>query len=170
MEVEYKETLTLEEFFELSTLVNNSKTYFLDRQFGEVELWGTFRKFANKYLKLQQIVTSKWFDILITAVVLLNSAVVIINETSDDYNYWDVIDEVLSYAYYLEFLMKIVGLGVLGYFQDSWNQFDFGMLLISLFSTIFFDNLRVFKNIRSARATRLLRLAKVIFIQCCLKG
>ena len=42
-------------------------------------------------------------------------------------------DEICFYLYVLEFILKIIGLGIIKYFGDSWNQFDFGMIIVSIF-------------------------------------
>jgi hypothetical protein len=48
----------------------------------------------------------------------------------------DTIDSVCLYIYIAEVVLKWIGLGIEKYYEDEWNQFDFVMVLISLFSNL----------------------------------
>lgn len=61
----------------------------------------------------------------------------------------------------MEFAMKAVGLGIEKYFNDNWNCFDFGMMLVSLLSVILSNTFSFMKTAKSAKSTRLLRLLKI---------
>ena len=66
-------------------------------------------------------------------VVLINScciiaSIVIANQNILDI--FDMIDSIISYIYIIEFVIKIVGLGIEKYFEDNWNIFDFIMILV----------------------------------------
>ena len=100
---------------------------------------------------------------LMLIIVLINSIIVIIGfidsneargELYDTIDYWFII------VYIIEFLLKIVGLGIFGYFRDNWNKLDFILIIISLSTDFAFTMLRVLRNARAAKASRITRLVR----------
>ena len=107
--------------------------------------------------------THSVFEMLMLTIVLINSIIVIIGfidsneargELYDTIDYWFIV------VYILEFLMKIVGLGIFGYFRDNWNKLDFVLIIISLSTDFAFTMLRVLRNARAAKASRITRLVR----------
>ena len=69
-----------------------------------------------------------------------------------------VFDEVIKYIFIAEAVIKIIGLGIRGYFSDNWNRFDFFLVIL----TIAVDTaLRSLRLLRSAKAGRIARLGKL---------
>ena len=96
-------------------------------------------------------------------IVLINTVVVIIgfidsNEARGEI--YDAIDYWFIVVYIIEFLMKIIGLGIFGYFRDNWNKLDFTLIIISLSTDFAFTMLRVLRNARAAKASRITRLVR----------
>ena len=88
-------------------------------------------------LKLFDLVNSQGFERLTISVILLNVAVMACH-------YYGIDDNALHAAlyhgathaitdfFYLEFVLKLVALGVAGYFGEAWNRFDFLLVCTSL--------------------------------------
>lgn len=78
----------------------------------------------------------------------------------------DTIDIVFLLIYSAEALAKILSLGVYTYFNDSWNTFDFCLIVISLFFQVFiFETLPIGLIRTASRITRyrkIFRLAKAM--------
>lgn len=58
-------------------------------------------------------------------ILIINTAAIITNmviENEKIIAILDIIDTICLVLYIIEFLLKIVGLGILKYFEDSWNQ------------------------------------------------
>jgi Ion transport protein len=100
---------------------------------------------------------------LMLIIVLVNSIIVIIGfidsneargELYDTIDYWFIV------VYILEFIIKIIGLGIFGYFRDNWNKLDFVLIIISLSTDFAFTMLRVLRNARAAKASRITRLVR----------
>ena len=64
--------------------------------------------------------------------------------------------------YIFEFTFKVIGLGIIKYFKDAWNKFDYGMIIVSFFG-IFLQNLSsILKgSATSVQSSKLLKLAKL---------
>lgn len=57
---------------------------------------------------------------------------------------FDRIDDYCLYFYILEFSIKLIGLGVEKYWEDDWNRFDLGMIILSVASNLLYGILTVF--------------------------
>jgi len=57
---------------------------------------------------------------------------------------FDRIDDYCLYFYILEFSIKLIGLGVEKYWEDDWNRFDIGMIILSVASDLLYGILTVF--------------------------
>lgn len=76
--------------------------------------------------------------------------------TDDDLlNTLDELDNILVYIYTAEIFIKILGMGITGYFKDTWNVSDFILTIISIGTNIALSFTRV------AKATRLVRGLRV---------
>ena len=83
------------------------------------------------------LVTSKQFDIFITAVIILNILVMAIDfhhieEYPGYYGFYTGALMLFGNVYYAECILKILGLGFSSYFRDGWNRFDFFLVTTSL--------------------------------------
>jgi hypothetical protein len=77
----------------------------------------------------------------------------------------EVCNQIFTWLFVLEFMLKVIAWGVRQYFVDSWNQFDFAVTFLSLlgeiFTTISIDLNFNFTIIRGMRVFRLLRLVRI---------
>ncbi|XP_065204837.1 voltage-dependent T-type calcium channel subunit alpha-1H-like isoform X2 [Planococcus citri] len=131
----------------------------------------------GKYrLLVHNVVTSKYFDLAIAAVIGLN----VITMAMEFY----MMPKALTYAlkifnyfftavFVLESLMKLVALGIMLYVKDRWNLLDVGIVILSIVgialeeveSKIIPINptiIRVMRVMRIARVLKLLKMAKGI--------
>ena len=83
-----------------------------------------------------------------------------IDQNDDRQSIYDEIDYYFVIVYLLEFVMKVVALGILGYFRDNWNKMDFGLIVISLSTDFAFSMFKVLRNARTVKATRIVRINK----------
>jgi hypothetical protein len=69
------------------------------------------------------------------------------------------IDNWLNWVYLSEFIIKVIGIGILNYFRDYWNCFDF-LLLIICFGT---DSAlaAIMKNAKTAKSAKLVKFTKI---------
>ena len=71
-------------------------------------------------------------------ILILNTIILILSYVDDDpekMEVYDEIDDFCLYFYIAEFCLKIIGLGIIKYFDDNWNIFDFAMIIFSLFAS-----------------------------------
>ncbi|XP_017482708.1 PREDICTED: voltage-dependent T-type calcium channel subunit alpha-1H-like [Rhagoletis zephyria] len=125
---------------------------------------------------VHNVVTSKYFDLAIAAVIGLN----VVTMAMEYYG----MDEALVYTlkvfnyfftavFILEASMKVLALGWQLYLKDSWNQLDVGIVLLSVIGIVLEDwgtrrflinptIMRVMRVLRIARVLKLLKMAKGI--------
>lgn len=70
-------------------------------------------------------------------------------------------DMIFFCIYALEVIVKIISYGVDEYFQDSWNSFDFFLVIFQLVFDYILYNILSQTLIQSFKANRLLKLAKI---------
>jgi len=78
------------------------------------------------------------FEIFMFAVLIINTIIIIAMQfnLSEEWMFWlEFLDNITLIFYTMEVVVKILGFGVEKYFEDSWNVFDFLMVIIS-FATI----------------------------------
>ena len=122
----------------------------------------------NGYFKLKKLVKSDEFEFFMTIILLCNCTEVIAANfvTNDSASaFLDVADQICFYVYIIEFCLKIVGLGVEKYFLDTWNQFDFSMVVISICGSLL-ESLTSFlkssaNTVKSSKLLKLTRLNKL---------
>ncbi|CAK9290832.1 unnamed protein product [Gordionus sp. m RMFG-2023] len=125
---------------------------------------------------LHNIVTSKYFDLAIAAVIGLN----VVSMALEFYNMpleliyaLKIFNYFFTAVFIIESTMKLIALGVKSYMSDRWNQLDiiivilsiFGIILEEMKSNIFPINptiIRVMRVLRIARVLKLLKMAKGI--------
>ncbi len=76
-------------------------------------------------------------------------------------SFLEKIDFYLNYVYLVEFVIKILGLGILNYFRDNWNCFDFFIMVVSFGTdTALGLMLKDIKSAKSAKAAKVIKLTK----------
>ncbi|XP_054168183.1 voltage-dependent T-type calcium channel subunit alpha-1H-like [Oppia nitens] len=132
--------------------------------------YGNYRLFVHK------IVTGKYFDLIIAAVIGLN----VITMSLEHYFMpvglvytLKIFNFVFTGVFVIEAIMKAMALGVRRYLKDKWNQLDviivmlsiLGIILEEMESTLIPINptiIRVMRVMRIARVLKLLKMAKGI--------
>ena len=95
-------------------------------------------------------------------ILLFNTIVILCSYFTSDYtDTYDLIDSICLYFYISEFLIKIIGLGIIKYFNDNWNIFDFIILVIGLLAASVTSIITLTKSAKSAKSSRLIRLIKL---------
>ena len=92
-------------------------------------------------MKFKFISKSTWFEAFMMFILICNSVVLIYSAVSSDEDVLNIlydIDDYFLYIYIIECFIKIIGLGLEKYFNDGWNKFDFIMVILSIFSSVFF--------------------------------
>ncbi|XP_057322527.1 voltage-dependent T-type calcium channel subunit alpha-1G [Microplitis mediator] len=135
-----------------------------------------YKNYSKSRLYLHSVVTSKYFDLAIAAVIGLN----VVTMAMEFY----MMPKELTYAlkifnyfftavFILESLMKILALGIPIYFEDKWNKLDEGIVILSVVGIILEEVqskiipinptiIRVMRVLRIARVLKLLKMAKGI--------
>ncbi|KAL1507101.1 hypothetical protein AB1Y20_007957 [Prymnesium parvum] len=117
---------------------------------------------------LFNLVQHKYFDICILLIIFLN--VLVLATDMADYLKSDIHDQILrvtgilfSIVFFIEFILKILGLGIKQYFQSRWNCFDFILVMSSIADTVFtFTPSSLPFNPIAIRMLRLLRTARIV--------
>ncbi|XP_069737633.1 voltage-dependent P/Q-type calcium channel subunit alpha-1A [Phaenicophaeus curvirostris] len=123
--------------------------------------------------RMWQFVVSPPFEYTIMAMIALNTIVLMMKfyDASDTYEYvLKMFNNVFTSLFSLECLLKIMAFGVLNYFRDAWNIFDFVTVLGSITDILVtefgnnFINLSFLRLFRAARLIKLLRQGYTIRI------
>lgn len=127
-------------------------------------------------LSIHNVVTSKYFDLAIAAVIGLN----VVTMATESYKMPEIQQYILKIFNYfftavfiLESTMKLIALGVVLYLKDKWNQLDVAIVILSVVGIILEELksniipinptvLRVMRVMRIARVLKLLKMAKGI--------
>ncbi|XP_048519457.1 voltage-dependent T-type calcium channel subunit alpha-1G isoform X3 [Dendroctonus ponderosae] len=130
-------------------------------------------------LFIHKIVTSKYFDLAIAAVIGLN-VVTMATESYRMPTIWEYLLRIFNYfftaVFILESIMKLIALGFRMYIKDKWNILDVGIVILSVFGIIIEEMkenemkiipinptiIRVLRVMRIARVLKLLKMAKGI--------
>ncbi|CAM4606968.1 unnamed protein product [Lepidochelys kempii] len=116
--------------------------------------------------RMWQFVVSPPFEYTIMAMIALNTIVLMMKFDKASTAYEDVLkmfNHVFTSLFSLECLLKIMAFGVLNYFRDAWNIFDFVTVLGSITDilvTEFGNNFINLSFLRLFRATRLIKLLR----------
>ena len=127
---------------------------------------GLRKGLAEFQYQVSRLVTHTYFEYFIDLVIVVNTifitydAAVVTTREADERKY--VHNKTSDYTfvsiYWLEVAIKIIGLGIAGYFSSGWNRFD---LLVTVLSTAgIFLQVRVNLFV-SLRQLRILRLFKI---------
>ena len=120
------------------------------------------------------LVTSKAFDIVITVVIISNILVMAIDfhhieEYPSYYSFYTGAMTIFGNIYYLECILKLLGLGVGSYFRDGWNRFDFFLVTTSLLDQFAAETMAKVMPI-PPMLMRMLRVLRIMRIMRLLKG
>jgi len=101
------------------------------------------RLFIILHLIAFEIQNSKIFENISICVILANSAVMMVDDPTQDPSQFSVVaDNIFLALYSLEMVIKILGLGFImgetAYLKDSWNVLDF-VIVISSYPALFAD-------------------------------
>lgn len=135
-----------------------------------------YTNYSPLRLFVHNVVTSKYFDLAIAAVIGLN----VVTMAMEYY----MMPKALEYAlkifnyfftavFILEAIMKLVALGVRLYMKDQWNQLDVAIVILSIVGIVLEELetkiipinptiIRVMRVLRIARVLKLLKMAKGI--------
>ncbi|XP_014476134.1 PREDICTED: voltage-dependent T-type calcium channel subunit alpha-1G isoform X2 [Dinoponera quadriceps] len=135
-----------------------------------------YTSYSKSRLFVHNVVTSKYFDLAIAAVIGLN----VVTMAMEFY----MMPKALTYAlkifnyfftavFILESFMKLVALGLQLYLKDKWNQLDVGIVILSVVGIVLEEVeskiipinptiIRVMRVLRIARVLKLLKMAKGI--------
>ncbi|CAF3603222.1 unnamed protein product [Adineta steineri] len=144
------------------------------RRMREVPYYAHFSPWRRR---LHDICNSKYFDLIIAAVIGLN----VVTMSLEFYLMPPIFDTALDYCNYvftsvfiLESISKVIALGPLRYFRDKWNQIDTMIVLLSIAGIVMEKMksgqvlpinptlIRVMRVLRIARVLKLLKMAKGI--------
>uniref|UniRef100_A0A8C8SR22 Voltage-dependent P/Q-type calcium channel subunit alpha n=1 Tax=Pelusios castaneus TaxID=367368 RepID=A0A8C8SR22_9SAUR len=116
--------------------------------------------------RMWQFVVSPPFEYTIMAMIALNTIVLMMKFNNASTAYEEVLkmfNHVFTSLFSLECLLKIMAFGVLNYFRDAWNIFDFVTVLGSITDilvTEFWNNFINLSFLRLFRAARLIKLLR----------
>ena len=114
--------------------------------------------------KCYDLIHKEHFDVAILCLILLNCAVLgteRYNQGDDWTMFLTVSDYLFVVIFSCEALVKMLALGLAGYFRESWNRFDFVCVASSIIGIAFQGvNTGGFRVIRVVRAFRLLKRAR----------
>ncbi|XP_012271946.2 voltage-dependent T-type calcium channel subunit alpha-1H [Orussus abietinus] len=135
-----------------------------------------YTNYSKSRLFVHNVVTSKYFDLAIAAVIGLN----VVTMAMEFY----MMPKALTYAlkifnyfftavFILESFMKLLALGLQLYLKDKWNQLDVGIVILSIVGIVLEEVeskiipinptiIRVMRVLRIARVLKLLKMAKGI--------
>ncbi|PAV82025.1 hypothetical protein WR25_22237 [Diploscapter pachys] len=134
-----------------------------------------YASYGRTRLFLHGIVTSKYFDLAIAAVIGIN----VISMAMEFYMMPVVLKYVLKALNYfftavftLEAIMKLVALGFRRFLKEKWNQLDMFIVILSIAGIIFeeFEALELPINPTIIRVMRVLRIARVLKLLKMAKG
>ena len=164
--------LNMEKFTDIVNVMQSNKGLF-DQEPREFWLWNKFLEKINKYLKLNLIVGHWIFECIMFAVVLGNSVIMVWILTDPQESTLAIltsIDDQLLYVYTAEIVLRILATGIIPYFKDPWNQFDFLLVCISFGTDVAVNTLKIAKNARTARFLKISKLQRTLRITRSAKG
>ncbi|XP_067014675.2 two pore channel protein 1 [Anabrus simplex] len=159
-------TLSLTEFYGIydAVLLN------WDAQFSHIPWFHTTWAPVQTVCQLcHDLVTSRYFDMVIYSLTVLNGCAMIarlcelttdLEDSARNFSAsWDTIIFVALYV--LEVILKILGLGLMQYFANGWNIFDFSVTLSTLLGVLVIYLVPSFVYVVVLRPLRLLRIFKL---------
>eukprot|EP00397_Hematodinium_sp_SG-2012_P017099 GEMP01017472.1.p1 GENE.GEMP01017472.1~~GEMP01017472.1.p1 ORF type:complete len:306 (+),score=65.74 GEMP01017472.1:168-1085(+) len=123
------------------------------------------------------IVDSNAFQLVVLLIITLNALSIGIETdygcrgvcTVPQRGQWYILDCIFTAVFTLEMAMRFHAHGVLGYFMDNWNRFDFVLVVVAFVDTTILSHLdftgvdlRFFSTLRIVRIFRLVRLVRLV--------
>ncbi|KAG1665024.1 Voltage-dependent T-type calcium channel subunit alpha-1I [Nymphon striatum] len=135
-----------------------------------------YESYSRPRLFIHSIVTSKYFDLAIAAVIGLNVVTMALEfyKMPAELSYaLRVFNYFFTAVFILEAAMKILALGAKRYIKDKWNQLDVIIVILSIIGIVLEEMksevipinptiIRVMRVLRIARVLKLLKMAKGI--------
>ena len=113
--------------------------------------------------KIHQLVFTHSFEYVVSVVIGLN-LLILCTQHRDQSATYDFVFETFNYVfigfYSIECILKVLGLTWKGYTKDSWNRFDFVVLVVSYVGLAMGESLTFFRIFRIGRLLRLFHLSK----------
>lgn len=131
----------------------------------EFFFWKFFKLFMRKYLRLDYIAKNMCFELLMFLLIIINSIMLIYSiyfASETTANLIEQIDKLFLIVYIIEFFIKLIGLGIDIYFKDTWNKFDFSLIIMSILTIVLFDYMAILKNLRGVKIVKLTRIQKAL--------
>ena len=100
---------------------------------------GAVRAHERAGAAVERVVTHAYFDRLLLGLIILNTVVLALDRYPADHGLayvLDVVNFVLTACFTVEVVLKSLGLGVRQYLRDSFNLFDFVVVVVSVIEII----------------------------------
>lgn len=120
--------------------------------------------------ELDKIVKSHHFAMACVAAIMLNAVYVVVDElardvSNDKHIAWLVTEWMFCTIFTAEAVIKIIA-APCGYWKDSWNKFDFSLVILGIFgaitSTMSFASTEQMGSVEGSSESRVIRIAKVL--------
>lgn len=120
--------------------------------------------------KVHKLVSSTFFKIFMLVIILINTVQMAMTYEGSSKTYalaLNIVNDICTYVFIIEALLKIIALGAKGYFQSHWNKFDFFVVLCSITFIItrqyLNQNLQILKlGPQLFRVLRVLRISRIV--------
>lgn len=110
--------------------------------------------------KVREICTSRWFELAITAVIVVNSILIGV-ETYMQHPVITAVQGVILLIFTVEIILRLIAAPNLRtFFRSGWNIFDFTLVVITYIPERFIPNASAMIAIRILRVFRVLRLLR----------
>ncbi len=135
--------------------------------------WTSLKSPDNNIIKIfYEIAIHKWTEIVILGLTFLNLVVLAIDHEgpNPDFEFISgIINNTTTGMFILEAIVKLIGLGTQGYFESSWNRFDFFIVVSSIVDILFViimtnsneTNPNSIKFLKTFQILRILRMIRV---------
>ncbi|MYL60741.1 ion transporter [Virgibacillus halodenitrificans] len=102
---------------------------------------------------IKKLVEHKNFQSAVIAIIILNGIVITAETYFIGNTFLQAVDRIIIWVFVVELLLKMIGLGVKGYFSKKWNIFDFVIVAGSLvfYTTPFVSVMRLLRVLRLLR-------------------
>ncbi|MCQ2232577.1 MAG: ion transporter [Paludibacteraceae bacterium] len=110
--------------------------------------------------KVREICTSRWFELAITAVIVVNSILIGV-ETYMQHPVITAVQDFILFIFTVEIILRLIAAPNLRtFFRSGWNIFDFTLVVITYIPERFIPNASAMIAIRILRVFRVLRLLR----------
>jgi hypothetical protein len=140
---------------------------------------GVAKFLAETQYRVQKLVTHVYFEYLIDIVIVINTivitydAAIVTTKEADESEYVHntASDYTFVCIYWLEVAIKVLGLGVIGYFASGWNRFDLLVTILSTAGIFLAVRVNIFVSLRQLRILRLFKIKQRFRqVRCCAWG